>query len=42
MGQPSSCRGSFDDLLGVRDLELGEQVALRFGELGGLPDTGWS
>jgi len=33
------CGGcGLDDLLRVRDLELGEQVALGLGELGGLPE----
>lgn len=33
-----ACRGRLDDLLRARDLELGEQVALGLGELGGLPE----
>ena len=35
--QVTGYEGGFDDLLRVRDLELGEQVALGLGELGGLP-----
>jgi len=34
----AGCRGGLDDLLRVRDVELGGQVALGLGELGGLPE----
>jgi hypothetical protein len=33
-----ACRCCLDDLLRVRDVELGEQVSLGLGEIGGLPE----
>jgi hypothetical protein len=36
-GQDAAAGGGLDDLLRVRDLELGQQVALGLGQLGGLP-----